>query len=228
MGRAIEKIAHDAKALFIVDAAQSAPHMGINFKKINPDFIAFSAHKMLGPTGIGVLAGKKDLLEEMPAFLLGGDMIQEVHRDSWKPNKLPWKFEAGTPNIADGIAFAEAINYLRNIGMEKIRKHEKELTGYTLERLKEVQNIELYGPLDVNKKSGIISFNLKNTPPHQVAGILDSMQNIMCRSGMLCAQPLVETLSKNGVVRVSFYIYNTKQEIDTFIDCLKKLKLLSS
>src|SRR3989344_7460054 len=124
----IEKLAHDNDYLFIVDAAQSAPHMKINFKKLDADFIAFSAHKMLGPTGIGVLAGKKELLEKMPAFLLGGDMIQEVHKNSWKPNKLPWKFEAGTPNIAGGIGFAEAIKYLENIGMGKIRKHEKELT----------------------------------------------------------------------------------------------------
>ncbi|MBI2105841.1 cysteine desulfurase [Candidatus Woesearchaeota archaeon] len=219
----IEKLAHENNSLFIVDAAQSAPHIRINFRKLNADFIAFSAHKMLGPTGIGALAGKKDLLEKMPAFLLGGDMIQEVHKNSWKPNKLPWKFEAGTPNIAGGVGFAEAVKYLEKIGIEKLRKHEKELAEYALARMKAVNNIEIYGPMNVEERTGIISFNMKNVSAHELAGVLDSMNNIMLRSGMLCAQPLVEGLDKKGVARISFYIYNTEEEIDIFISSLNKI-----
>lgn len=219
----IEKLAHENNSLFIVDAAQSAPHIRINFRKLNADFIAFSAHKMLGPTGIGALAGKKDLLEKMPAFLLGGDMIQEVHKNSWKPNKLPWKFEAGTPNIAGGVGFAEAVKYLEKIGIEKLRKHEKELAEYALARMKAVNNIEIYGPMNVEERTGIISFNMKNVSAHELAGVLDSMNNIILRSGMLCAQPLVEGLDKKGVARISFYIYNTEEEIDIFISSLNKI-----
>ncbi len=221
----IGKIAHENNSLFIVDAAQSVPHMPVDFKKINADFICFSGYKMLGPTGIGALIGKREILEEMNPFLYGGDMIHEVHKDSWKPNKLPWKFEAGTPNIADGIGLGAAVDYLEKIGMEKIRKHEKEVVKYTLEKMNKVKDIKIYDSLDIENKGGVISFNLGNLKCHETAGLLDSINNVMCRSGMLCAQPLVESLNKDGVARISFYIYNSIDEIDIFINTLNKIKL---
>ena len=221
----IGRMARENNCLFIVDAAQSVPHMPVDFKKINADFLCFSGYKMLGPTGIGVLIGKKNILEDMDPFLYGGDMIQEVHKDSWKPNKLPWKFEAGTPNIAGGIGLGAAVDYLKKIGMEKIRKHEIELVKYTLEKLSGVKNIKIYDNLNIENKGGVISFNLGKLKCHETAGLLDSMDNVMCRSGMLCAQPLVESLNQDGVTRISFYIYNTKQEIDIFIESFKKINL---
>ena len=221
----IGRMARENNCLFIVDAAQSVPHMPVDFKKINADFLCFSGYKMLGPTGIGALIGKREILEEMSPFLYGGDMIQEVHKDSWKPNKLPWKFEAGTPNIAGGIGLGAAVDYLKKIGMEKIRKHEIELVKYTLEKLSGVKNIKIYDNLNIENKGGVISFNLGKLKCHETAGLLDSINNVMCRSGMLCAQPLVESLNQDGVTRVSFYIYNTKQEIDIFIESFKKINL---
>ena len=221
----IGRMARENNCLFIVDAAQSVPHMPVDFKKINADFLCFSGYKMLGPTGIGALIGKREILEEMSPFLYGGDMIQEVHKDSWKPNKLPWKFEAGTPNIAGGIGLGAAVDYLKKIGMEKIRKHEIELVKYTLEKLSGVKNIKIYDNLNIENKGGVISFNLGKLKCHETAGLLDSMDNVMCRSGMLCAQPLVESLNQDGVTRISFYIYNTKQEIDIFIESFKKINL---
>ncbi|MBS3151338.1 cysteine desulfurase [Candidatus Woesearchaeota archaeon] len=221
----IGKLAHENDSLFIVDAAQSVPHMPVDFKNINADFLCFSGYKMLGPTGIGVLIGKKEILEDMNPFLYGGDMLQEVHKDSWKPNKIPWKFEAGTPNIAGGIGLGAAVDYLKRIGMDKIRKHEVELVQYTLEKLKSVRGVKVYDSLSIENKGGIVSFNLEKLKCHETAGLLDSMSNVMCRSGMLCAQPLVESLNKDGVVRVSFYIYNTKEEIDVLIESLKKINL---
>ena len=221
----IGRMARENNCLFIVDAAQSVPHMPVDFKKINADFLCFSGYKMLGPTGIGALIGKREILEEMSPFLYGGDMIQEVHKDSWKPNKLPWKFEAGTPNIAGGIGLGAAVDYLKKIGMEKIRKHEIELVKYTLEKLSGVKNIKIYDNLNIENKGGVISLNLGKLKCHETAGLLDSMDNVMCRSGMLCAQPLVESLNQDGVTRISFYIYNTKQEIDIFIESFKKINL---
>ena len=221
----IGRMARENNCLFIVDAAQSVPHMPVDFKKINADFLCFSGYKMLGPTGIGALIGKREILEEMSPFLYGGDMIHEVHKDSWKPNKLPWKFEAGTPNIAGGIGLGAAVDYLKKIGMEKIRKHEIELVKYTLEKLSGVKNIKIYDNLNIENKGGVISFNLGKLKCHETAGLLDSMDNVMCRSGMLCAQPLVESLNQDGVTRISFYIYNTKQEIDIFIESFKKINL---
>ena len=220
----IGKLAHENNSLFIVDAAQSVPHMPVDFKKINADFLCFSGYKMLGPTGIGGLIGKKEILEDMNPFLYGGDMIHEVHKDSWKPNNLPWKFEAGTPNIADGIGFGAAVDYLKKVGMEKIRMHEMELVKYALEKLNGIKNIKLYDNLDIESKGGVISFNLGKLKCHETAGLLDSINNVMCRSGMLCVQPLVESLNKEGVARISFYIYNTTDEIDIFINSLSKIK----
>lgn len=219
----IGKRVKESNALFVVDGAQSVPHMKVNFKELNADFLAFSGHKMLGPTGIGALIGRRDLLEEMDPFLFGGDMIHEVHRDSWKVNKLPWKFEAGTPSIAQGIGFKAAVEYLSKIGMDKVREHEKELVEYCLNKMKEIENVKIYGSLNSKKRGGVITFNVNNLLCHDTAKMLDSMGNIACRSGMLCAQPLVESLDDNGVVRASFYIYNTKEEIDEFIEALEKI-----
>jgi cysteine desulfurase / selenocysteine lyase len=219
----IGKIAKDNKSLFIVDGAQSVPHMEVDFKKLNADFLAFSAHKMLGPTGMGALVGKRDVLEEMDPFLFGGDMIKEVKKESYVVNDLPWKFEAGTPNIAGGIGFGRAVDYLSKIGMNKVRKHEMELVSYALDKLKEIDHVTVYGVEDVESRGGVVSFNVDTLSCHNVAGMLDSMSNVMCRSGVLCAQPLVDTLNKEGVVRASFYIYNTQEEVDVFIESLKKI-----
>ena len=228
--RRISKIAHENNALVVIDGAQSVPHFPVDVKKLDVDFLAFSGHKMLGPTGIGVLYGRKELLEAMPPFLLGGDMIREVHcnidgtcRVGW--NKLPWKFEAGTPNIAGGIGLAEAVKYLKKIGMENVRRHEEELTSYALKRMQEEFGdlIDVYGPSDIRVRGGIISFNIKGFDPHEVALYLDSY-GIAVRSGFHCAQPLHERLGlEKGSVRASFYIYNTKEEIDAFIDTLKEI-----
>ena len=226
----IARIAHENDALVIIDGAQSVPHLPVNVKELDIDFLAFSGHKMLGPTGIGVLYGRRDLLDAMPPFLLGGDMIRAVHCDIsgtcdviW--NKLPWKFEAGTPNIAGGIGLAEAVRYLRKIGMDNVRRHEEELTRYALRRMKEEFEgiINIYGPSRVEVRGGIISFNVEGLDPHEVALYLDEY-GIAVRSGFHCAQPLHEMLGlKNGSTRASFYIYNTKEEIDIFITALREI-----
>ncbi len=226
----ISKIAHEYDAFVVVDGAQSVPHMPIDVKDLGIDFLAFSGHKMLGPTGIGVLYAKKEILEDIPPFLLGGDMIREVHCDlegnCWaKWNDLPWKFEAGTPNIVGGVGLAEAIKYLKRIGMNNVRNHEMDLTGYALQRLNEEigDQIIIYGPKEIEVRGGIIAFNLVNMDPHVVALYLDEY-GIAVRSGFHCAQPLHERLNlKNGSVRASFYIYNTHDEIDYFVNALKEI-----
>lgn len=221
----IGKLAHEVNALFLVDGAQSVPHMPVDVRKIDCDFLAFSGHKMLGPTGIGVLYGKEELLQKMEPFLGGGDMIHEVWLHKATYNTLPWKFEAGTANIAGGVGLAAAIDYLEKIGMENIREHEKKLTEYALKKM-EIENIHIYGPLDVKIKGGVISFNIKDLNPHDVAALLDE-HGIAVRSGHHCAQPLMRRLGVNGTVRASFYIYNTKEEIDIFVEALEKIvKLL--
>ena len=225
----IAKLAHEQDAIIIVDGAQSVPHLPIDVKKFDVDFLTFSGHKMLGPTGIGVLYGKKELLEEMEPFLGGGSMIKSVRcqspngncRIEW--NDLPWKFEAGTPNICGGIGLAEAVKYLRRIGMENVHRHERELTGYTLKRLEELEKVEFYGPRDASVKCGIIPFNVNGMNPHDVALMFDSF-GIMIRSGYHCAEPLHRKLGIKGSARASFYIYNTKEEIDRFIEVLKRIE----
>ena len=219
----IAKIAHSHGALFAVDAAQSVPHFKLNTKKMNADFACFSGHKMLGPTGIGVFYARKDLLEEMHPFLYGGDMIQTVqlHDSTW--NKLPYKFEAGTPHIAGGIALGSAIDYLKRIGMDNIEKQEKKLTSYALERMKEIGGIELHCPQDVNKQGAIILFDTRKIEAHEVALALDESDNIAIRSGMHCAEPLISSINDKGLARASFYFYNTENEIDVFIESLKNI-----
>jgi len=213
--------AHEAGALVLVDGAQSVPHMPIDVKEMGCDFLAFSGHKMLGPTGIGVLWGRKKILERMEPFLYGGEMIREVGLFETKFNEVPWKFEAGTPNIADAIALGVAVDYLTSLGMRKVREHEKELTEYALEVLSSVNGVEIYGPRDVEIRGGVVSFNLKGVHAHDLATILDS-EGIAIRSGHACCQPLMARLGVAAVARSSFYIYNTPGEIDRLAAGIKK------
>ena len=217
----IGKIVHENDALFVVDGAQSVPHMPVDVKKINCDFLAFSGHKMLGPTGVGCLYGKKELLGEMEPFLYGGEMIKEVTFEQTKFNDLPWKFEAGTMNIAQGIGLGAAVDYLNNIGMKNIENYEKELVTYAYERLSKIKEIEIYGP-DADKRSGLVSFNVKNAHAHDTATILDG-EGIAVRAGHHCAMPLASVLDIAASVRASFYLYNTKEEIDKLAEGIDKV-----
>ncbi len=216
----IAKIAHENNALMVVDGAQSAPHMPVDVKKLDADFYAFSGHKMLGPTGIGVLYGKKELLEEMQPFLYGGEMIKEVRFDDTQFNELPWKFEAGTMNIAEGIGLSAAIDYLNKIGMEQIQERGKELTDYAMKKLKDIDGIAIYGP---KERRAVISFNVDNIHAHDVAQVLDS-EGIAIRAGHHCCMPLMGVLGVAATARASFYLYNTEQEIDAFINAIHKVK----
>lgn len=219
----IVKAANEFGALTLIDAAQSVPHMPVNVKDLDCDFLVFSGHKMLGPTGIGVLYGKKEILEQMPAFLGGGEMIREVTVEGSTFQETPHKFEAGTPNIAGAVALGAAIDYLNKIGMDKVREHEKEITKYCLERLKELDFVEVYGPEDVESRGGAVSFNVKGIHPHDVAQILDS-EGIAIRSGHACAMPLMKVLDTESVCRASFYLYNEKEDVDKLVEGLKKVK----
>ncbi len=220
--REIAGIAHDKNAYVVVDGAQSVPNMPVDVKKLECDFIAFSAHKMLGPTGIGVLYGRKELLEKMEPFTFGGDMIKEVTFESASWNELPWKFEAGTPNTAGAVGFSAAIDYLKKIGMENVREHELQLTRYAMKKLNSIGGIEIYGPA-AEKRTGVISFNIKGVHPHDVSSILDQ-EGIAVRGGHHCAMPLMRLLGIQGSTRASFYIYNTKEEIDYFAGALSKVR----
>lgn len=211
--------AHEAGALVLVDGAQSVPHMSVDVQELDCDFLAFSSHKMLGPTGIGVLYGKRDILESMPPFLGGGEMIREVWLDHSTYNKIPWKYEAGTPNIADAIAFGEAIDYLSRLGMQAIRNHQIEITRYALEKFSELPRVTVYGPKRPEERGGIISFNLEEIHPHDVGTILDQ-DGVAIRAGHHCAQPVMRKLGVAGTARASFYIYNTCQEIDRLISSI--------
>ncbi len=219
----IGKIVKDNNSLFLVDGAQSAPHMEINFSKLNADFFAFAGHKMLGPSGTGGLIAKKEILEKIEPFQYGGSMIHSVefHKSSW--NKLPWKFEAGTPHIAGMIGLGKAVEYLEKIGMQKIRDHEKEITKYALDRISEIDAVKVFTPKNPEKQVGIVLFEVKGLEAHDLAITLDEFSNIAIRSGMHCAEPLVSTLNPKGLDRASFYLYNTKEEVDTFIDALKTI-----
>ena len=220
----IDKIIDMAHAYSIpvfVDGAQSVPHLTTDVTSLDCDFLAFSAHKMLGPTGVGILYGKKNILQEMDPFICGGDMIKEVHKENTLFNDLPYKFEAGTPNIADVIGFSSALDYLNEIGMDNIRKHEIELTKYAIEKMSELKQIRVYGDINLQNRGGIISFNLGDIHPHDLATILNE-HSIAIRSGHHCAQVLMEKLEVSATSRVSFYIYNTKDEINIFINALGK------
>lgn len=217
----IAKLVHQNNSLLVVDGAQSIPHMKIDVKDLDVDFFVFSGHKMYGPTGIGVLYGKKHLLEKMTPFLYGGDMIREVTFEYTNFNSLPWKFEAGTPQIAEAIALGSAIDYLTEIGMDNIEEYEKELTNYLYKKLSEQKDVKIYGP---KKRSSLVSFNLSDIHPHDVASILDS-EGIAIRAGHMCAMPLVrEVLKETAICRASLSFYNTKEEIDKFILALDKVR----
>jgi len=219
----IVEFTHKNGTLVLVDGAQSVPHIPVDVKDLGCDFLAFSGHKMLGPMGIGVLYGKEKILEEMEPFLGGGEMISQVwlERATW--NEIPWKFEAGTPNVEGAIGLGSAIDYLKKIGMENIEKRERELTAYAMERLKEIDGIRIYGTKNPELKSGVISFNLENIHPHDVGTILDQ-EGIAVRVGSHCAQPLMAKFGVSSMVRASFYIYNIEEEIDIMISALKKVK----
>jgi cysteine desulfurase / selenocysteine lyase len=216
------RLAHEAGAITLVDGAQSVPHFRVDVQSLNVDFYAFSAHKMCGPTGIGALYGKSALLESMPPFLGGGDMIKEVKLRSFRPNTLPHKFEAGTPAIAEAIGFGAAVDYLSKIGMDKIAAHEHEITEYALERLEEIPGVKLFGP-PADKKGGVAAFTLAGVHPHDVAQILDR-DGIAVRAGHHCAQPLHEKFGIPATSRASFYLYNTKEEVDLLVNGIYKVK----
>jgi cysteine desulfurase / selenocysteine lyase len=218
----IIRLAHAAGAIVLVDGAQSVPHLSVDVQALDADFYAFSAHKMCGPTGIGVLYGKSALLDAMPPFLGGGDMIKEVKLRSFRANTLPHKFEAGTPAIAEAIGLGAAVDYLTKIGMNDISAHEHEITEYALERLEEIPGVKLFGP-SADKKGGVAAFTLEGVHPHDVAQILDQ-DGIAVRAGHHCAQPLHEKFGIPATSRASFYLYSTKDEVDLLVKGLYKVK----
>ena len=211
----IIKIAKSVGAITIIDAAQSAPHMPLDVADLDCDFLTFSGHKMLAPTGIGVLYGKKEILEAMPPYQKGGDMILEVTFDKSTWNEIPFKFEAGTPNIAGAIGLSAAVKYLMEIGMQNIREHEIEITKYAYNNLMNINGIEILGPENIDIRAGLISFNIPDIHPHDLGTFLDS-KGIAIRTGHHCAMPLIKKLGSHSSARASFYIYNTNQEIDKF------------
>jgi cysteine desulfurase/selenocysteine lyase len=218
----IIRLAHEAGAVTLVDGAQSVPHFAVDVQALDADFLAFSAHKMCGPTGIGALYGKVKLLEEMPPFLGGGDMIKTVHLRDFVPNSLPHKFEAGTPAIAEAVGFGVAVDYLTSVGMNAIAAHEHAITEYALERLEEVPGVKLFGP-SAQHKGGVASFTFDGVHPHDVAQILDR-DGIAVRAGHHCAQPLHEKFGITATSRASFYLYNTREEVDKLVEGIYKVK----
>ena len=222
----IEKIikkAHSIGAIVIVDASQSVPHMKIDVQKIDADFLVFSGHKMLAPLGIGVLYGKEELLNNMKPFLYGGDMIEYVYEQDATFAELPAKFEAGTQNVEGAVGLSSAIDYLENIGMDNVEKVEKKLTKNALDELQKLAFVTVYGTNNLENHGGVISFNVNGVHPHDVASILDS-ENVCIRSGNHCAQPLLRFMGLDSTCRASFYIYNTKEDVDKLIDALYKTK----
>ena len=218
----IIRMAHGVGALSLVDGAQSVPHLPVDVQALDVDFLAFSAHKMLGPTGIGVLYAKAKLLEAMPPFLGGGDMIKTVHLRSFSPNDVPHKFEAGTPAIAEVVGFGAAVGYLTAIGMDAVAAHEQEMIAYTLERLEEIPGVQVLGPT-ADKKGGVAAFTLEGVHPHDVAQILDHY-GIAVRAGHHCAQPLHEKFGITATTRASFYIYSLREEVDKLVSGIHQVK----
>ncbi|HRF46025.1 MAG TPA: cysteine desulfurase [Anaerolineales bacterium] len=214
--------AHAAGAKVLVDGAQSVPHLPVDVQALGADFLAFSAHKMCGPTGIGVLWARQDLLEAMPVFMGGGDMIRKVTLAGFKPNDLPHKFEAGTPAIAEGVGLGAAVDYLSALGMQAVAAHERELIAYALERLEEVPGLRVYGP-SAEQKGGVAAFTLEGVHPHDIAQVLDR-DGIAVRAGHHCAQPLHERFDLAATARASFYLYNTREDVDRLITGLYRVK----
>lgn len=216
------ELAHRVGAVTLLDGAQSVPHFAVDVQDLAVDFLAFSAHKMLGPTGIGVLFGKKSYLEDMPPFLGGGDMIKRVHLRSFSPNEIPHKFEAGTPAIAEAVGFNEAINYLVNVGMKTVSEYEHKIVDYALERLIEIPGVSILGPSS-NHRGGVVSFTLQGVHPHDISQILDR-DGIAIRAGHHCAMPLHEKYHLAASARASFYLYNTLREVDSLVNSIYKVK----
>jgi len=221
--REIIRMAKNAGAITLLDAAQSIPHFAVNVIELDADFLAFSAHKMLGPTGIGALWGKRTILENMPPFLGGGDMIKKVFLRSFSANDLPHKFEAGTPAIAEAIGFGAAVDYLVSAGMDKVLQHEQRLVAYALEKLMRIHGLHVLGPDSASAKGGVISFTLEDIHPHDIAQILDS-EGIAVRAGHHCAMPLHERFKITASTRASFYLYNDEEDIDHLIKGLEKVQ----
>jgi len=221
--RELAELAHRKRALILVDGAQSVPHMPVDVGELDCDFLAFSGHKMLGPTGIGVLWGREELLEAMEPFQGGGSMIMEVSCDTATWNEIPYKFEAGTPDVAGAIGLGAAIEYLQNLGMENVRQHEMELTDYALEKLGEIKDLVIFGPRDVGIRGGVISFNFLDVHAHDVGTILDQ-EGVAIRAGHHCCQPLMRWLDVAATARASFYLYNTKDEVDALFAALNRAK----
>jgi cysteine desulfurase / selenocysteine lyase len=216
----ISKIAHENGALCVVDGAQGVPHLPVDVRKLGVDLLSFSGHKMLGPTGIGVLYGKKDVLEKMPPFLMGGGMIREVGWEKTSWNDLPWKFEAGTPNVAEAVGLSAAIDYLEGIGMKNVEKREQELVNFTLKKLSSIKDVDSYGP---KKRAAVFSFNVKGVHAHDVSAILDS-EGVAIRGGHHCTMPLMGILGVAGTSRASLSVYNTEEEIDALCAGIEKVK----
>ncbi|WP_419882124.1 cysteine desulfurase [Peribacillus sp. B-H-3] len=219
----IAQIAHDNGAIMVVDGAQSTPHLKVDVRSLDCDFFAFSGHKMVGPTGIGVLYGKKELLENMEPIEFGGEMIDFVglYDSTWK--ELPWKFEGGTPIIAGAIGLGAAIDFLEEIGLEHIEAHEHKLAAYALEKMSAVEGLQIYGPMDAKQRAGVVTFNIGDVHPHDVATVLDA-EGIAVRAGHHCAQPLMKWLDVSATARASFYLYNTEEDIDKLVEGLVKTK----
>ena len=214
--------ARDAGAVSVIDGAQSAPHLPVDVREIGADFFAFSGHKMCGPTGVGVLWGRAKLLNEMPPFLGGGDMIKRVQMTGFEPNEIPYKFEAGTPSICEAIGLGAAVEYLESVGMESIWKHEQELISYALEGLGEINGITVYGP-EARKRGGVASFTLEGVHPHDVAQVLDR-DGVAVRAGHHCAMPLHTKLNVVATARASFYLYNTQDEVDVLVEGIGRVR----
>jgi len=217
----LAELAHDTGALMLVDGAQSAPHMPVDIEQLGCDFYSCSGHKMLGPTGVGVLCGKPEVLEEMDPFLGGGEMIREVHLDHSTWNDLPYKFEAGTMNVAQAVGLGAAVDYLEELGMENVREHERQLGEYAYHRLSEIEGITIYGP--ERHRTGVVSFSLPDVHPHDLSQLLDG-EGVAIRSGHHCAQPLMRRLGVVATSRASFYLYNTEEEVDALTEALQRAR----
>ena len=217
----LAKMSHDLGAIFISDGAQGAPHLKVDVRDLDCDFYVFSGHKMLAPTGIGVVWGKENLLREMEPFMGGGEMIDSVSFEESTWNDIPYKFEAGTPNIAQAIGLGSAVKYIESIGMDNIQTHEHKLTEYALEKVSNIKGLKYHGTS--KKRSGVISFNINNIHPQDLAQFLDQ-DNIAIRVGQHCAQPLLSVLDETSTARISFYIYNTKKDVDNFCSSVEKIK----
>lgn len=224
VGEIVQK-AHAIGALVLLDGAQAVPHMPTDVQAFECDFLAFSGHKMLGPTGIGVLWGRKEILADMPPFMTGGDMIKKVTFEGSDWNELPWKFEAGTPAIAEAVGLGAAVDYLNELGMHNVRRHEIELTTYAFDRLNQVEGVRIYGPHDPTARGGAVAFTLGDIHPHDIAAVLDS-EGICVRAGHHCAMPLHDKFGLQATARASFYVYNLPEEVDRLAEGLDKAREL--